>query len=121
MRESFLISAFLFLLDIFCFGTTQIYVSLQGSNFGDGSLKHPLLTLEKARDLVRGRRLSGIKERFSIQLRGGDYYFTETAEFNRQDKNLEITPYNSEKVRFTGGISIDPSEAKPVAGSDKEK
>ena len=102
-------------------GITPIYVSPQGSNSGDGSLKHPFLTLEKARDVIREKRLSGTKEPFSIQLRGGDYYFTETVEFNSQDKNLEITSYKKEKVRFTGGISIDPPEAKPVAGSDKEK
>lgn len=120
-RKKYSILAISLLLGFSSFGTTPIYVSRQGSNSGDGSLKHPFLTLEKARDLIRKTRLSGTKERYSIQLRGGDYYFTETAEFNRQDKNLEITPYNNEKVRFTGGISIDQSEVKPVGGSDKEK
>jgi hypothetical protein len=40
---------------------------------------------------------------------------------NENDKDLTIKAYKHEKVRFTGGISIDPESVKPVIGSNKEE
>jgi len=118
MRLQFLFSVFL--VSLSCMGNQPVYVSTKGNDTNDGSLKHPLLTLEKARDVIRQKKQSGEKEPFSILLRGGDYYFTQTIEFEAQDQNLSIAPYKNEKVRFTGGISIDPSQAKPIRGTKKE-
>ncbi|MFA5419900.1 MAG: right-handed parallel beta-helix repeat-containing protein [Bacteroidales bacterium] len=101
--------------------SSQIYISPRGNNSGDGTLHHPFLTLEKARDVIRNKRLSGNDNSFSIVLRGGDYYFDRTTDFNGQDRNLTIIPYKKEKVRFVGGISIDPARAIPVSGSEKEE
>jgi hypothetical protein len=102
-----------------CFGAKTVYGSTRGRDTNDGSLKHPFLTIEKAGDVVRAKRLSGEKESLSILICGGDYYFIRSLEFGEQDKNLTIAPYKNEKVCFTGGILIDPSKARSVKGSAK--
>jgi len=104
-----------------CFGAKQVYVSAKGSDANDGTLKHPYLTLEKARDAIRAKRLKEENKPISVLLRGGDYYFTRTLKFGKQDSKLTIAPYKHEKVRFTGGISIDPLNAKQVIGTNKEE
>jgi Right handed beta helix region len=101
------------------FGLKPVYVSPMGSDSGDGSLSNPLSTIQKARDLIRSKKLSGEQGPFSILLGKGDYYFDHTLSFDNQDRGLSISPLNEEKVRFTGGISINPSQALPVAGSAK--
>lgn len=107
---------------IFCFsgfGIKPVYVSTKGSDSGPGTLTQPFLTIEKARDEVRFKRLSGEKSGASILLRGGDYQFSNTLTFDKPDKDLLIRPYKNETVRFTGGVSIEPLQAIPVAGSSK--
>ena len=128
------------MLSFYCFGKKQVYVSTSGNDNGNGTIEHPFLTIEKARDDIRLMRVLEerkpdtcyistkfscwekflSKDPYSILIRGGDYYFPKTLELGSQDNNLIIAPYEDEKVRFTGGISIDPAKAKPVAGSDKE-
>ncbi len=101
------------------FGLNPVYVSPTGSNSGDGSLSNPLSTIQKARDLIRSKKISGEQGPFSILLGKGDYYFDHTLNLDQQDKGLFISSLKDEKVRFTGGISINPSAALPVAGSAK--
>jgi len=129
-----------FVFSFCCFGIKPVYVSTTGNDSGDGSFEHPFLTLQKARDAIREIKLAEeikpdscyISTKFScwdkllsknpcsILVRGGSYYFPQTLEFGSQDNNLTIASYEDEIVRFSGGISIDPEKAKPVAGSDKE-
>jgi len=71
---------------MFCFpgfGIKPVYVSPEGDNAGDGSIAHPYLTLEKARDVIRLKRSSGEKGTISILFRGGDYHFSCTANFDK--------------------------------------
>ncbi len=103
------------------FGLKPVYVSPMGSDFGDGSFKNPFLTIQKARDLIRTQKTAGELGPYSILLGKGDYYFDHTLTFDQQDNDLFISPLKEEKVRFTGGISIAPTEAQPVAGSEKEE
>lgn len=113
--------AFAAMIFLACSGPVEIYVSPQGDNSADGTLKNPLLTLEKARDVARGKRIAGAKGQITVFLRNGDYYFEKPVVFEEADSNLIILPYGDEKVRFTGGISIDPQQAVPVAGTENER
>jgi len=108
------------ILSFLCSGQKTVFISPSGNDAGDGTLKHPLLSLQKARDVARERKASGEKGSFTIFCRGGDYCFVSPVELGEQDNNLTIAPYKNEKVRFTGGISIDPRNIRPVVGSGKE-
>src|SRR5665648_49744 len=118
--KKYLLFAFSLLLSIHCIGMEPVYVSTTGNDSGIGTLDNPFLTLEKARDFLRIKKFSGEKGPYSILLRGGDYYFTQSTKFDERDNELTISPLKSEVVRFTGGITIDPGKAKLVAGSSKE-
>ena len=107
------------IISLLSFGSKPVYVSPRGSDSGDGSLKNPFLTIQKARDHIRSKKISGEQGPYSILLRKGDYYFDQTVILDQQDKGVYISPLKEEKVRFTGGISINPVEAHPVAGSQK--
>jgi len=119
------LNIFLFLVFLLgsqiCFGLNPVYVSPKGSDSGTGTFLKPFLTIEKARDLIRSRKSAGVTGPCSIRLRKGDYSFKTTLDLEKQDQELVIAPFNGEKVRFTGGISIDPSEAIPIVGSGKEE
>jgi hypothetical protein len=108
------------ILILSCIGANPIYISTVGADSGNGTLKHPFLTLGKARDFLRIKRLSGEKGPYSILLKGGNYYFPSSVKFDERDKELTISPYKNEIVRFTGGITIDPRKAKLVVGSPQE-
>ncbi len=102
-------------------GGRKVYVSPGGSDSGKGSLSSPFRTLERARDELRRRRAEGEVRPLSVIMRGGDYYFDRTAVFDEQDSALTIRPHKKERVRFTGGITVDPGKVKPVAGSRHEQ
>ena len=115
-----LVVIFLIILSNLSFGLNPVYVSSKGSDSGDGTFSRPFLTLEKGRDFIRSKRSSGEQGPFSILLQKGDYYFKGTLNLDQQDKGVVITAFKGEKVRLTGGITIDPRNAIPVAGSEKE-
>jgi hypothetical protein len=106
---------------ISCSNKTTVFVSVQGSDSGDGSFKKPFKTLEKALGSIREKRLTGVSKPYSVVMRGGDYPITRTVTFTEEDSCITIASYNNEKVRFTGGVSIDPSNAISVSGTEKEK
>ena len=105
---------------ISCSDNTIVFVSTQGNDEGTGSIEKPFLTIEKARDCIREKRSSGKKGPYTVFIREGEYFFPRTIKFNERDSGLTIMPYNNEKVRFTGGISIDPNDVMLVSGTDKE-
>lgn len=105
---------------ISCSNETTVFVSVQGNEAGDGSIKKPFHTVEKAIGFIREERQKGVSKSFSILIRGGDYYITRAVNFTEEDSCLTIAPYNNEKVRFTGGLSIDPKDVLPVSGTEKE-
>lgn len=82
----------------------------------DGSILSPVATIEKARDIIREKRLNGeIKnEPANIVLREGTYEIEKTIEFTVADSGdyiypLTIKAYDGEKVRLTGGKDISAS------------
>ncbi|SHF97743.1 Right handed beta helix region [Mariniphaga anaerophila] len=119
LRTLFLLPVYFVLFS--CSESTSVFVSPAGNDKNSGTLEKPFLTIQKALDVVREKRMSGNNVPFNIVLREGDYYFAETLEFADSDSNLIIAPYNGEKVRFTGGISVEPEKAVSVLGTDKEK
>jgi len=118
--KKYLIAALSFIFCVSVYSIKPVYVSSRGNDSGDGTLKHPFLTLEKARDVIRAKRISDQTGNVSILLMEGDYYFTHALALTKEDRNLTIASYKGGKVRFTGGISVDPSSVRPVTGSDKE-
>ncbi|MCY1718753.1 right-handed parallel beta-helix repeat-containing protein [Prolixibacteraceae bacterium Z1-6] len=106
---------------ISCSDDINIFVSTQGNEEGNGTFKKPFSSIERAKNFIHLQRAKGNSEPFCILVRGGDYYFTQTLKFTDADSNLIIKPYGQEKVRFTGGLSVDPANALPVSGTENEK
>lgn len=102
-------------------GRLKVFISTTGDDSGKGTLNSPFRTVEKARDVLREKRAAGEVRSLSVIMRGGDYYFDRTVVFDEKDSALTIRPYKKERVRFTGGITIDPAKVKPVAGSRHEQ
>ncbi len=118
-KKRYLFLLFSLIISQLSFGLKPVYVSPTGSDSGDGSFNSPFFTIQKARDLIRSKKMSGEKGPYSILLGKGDYYFEHTLSLDQQDNGLYISSIKGEKVRFTGGISINPAEAHPVAESEK--
>ncbi|WP_372936175.1 right-handed parallel beta-helix repeat-containing protein [Mariniphaga sediminis] len=104
-----------------CANKKTVFVSTQGSDQGDGTREKPFLTLEKARDFIREKRVKNGPVPYSILVREGEYYFTRPLTLTEEDNGVTIAAYNNEKVRFTGGLSIDPDEVLRVSGTSKRK
>ena len=117
----FLLILFISIILISCSDSASVFVSVSGNDQGTGTLDDPFLTIERACNFIREKRATGENKSYNVFIREGDYYFTKTVELTEKDNNITILPYNNEKVRLTGGISIDPKLAEPVAGTDKEK
>ncbi|MGN7356254.1 X2-like carbohydrate binding domain-containing protein [Paenibacillus sp. SAF-054] len=103
----------------------KLYVSVGGSDEGDGSLKKPFATLEKARNAIRAMKKEGALPAggATVLIRGGEYRFTETFQLNEEDSGTVESPvtyeaYPGEKVTFTGGITLDPSAFHAVSDSE---
>ena len=94
----------------------EIFVSLSGSDNGEGTIKKPFKTLEKAAQFAKN--MPGNEEVF-INIRGGRYFFKESFVLNKdnsgeKDKRVTYRAYNNEKVYFDGGIILDSSKAVPI-------
>lgn len=90
----------------------DLYVSPDGSNENDGSLDHPLATIEKARDLVRTMDKTG-RTGITVALKAGDYS-VKHIEFSAEDGGTESCPvtyraYGDGGVILNGGRTLDPS------------
>lgn len=121
LKMKYMIFLFSIFLHIYCLGIEPVFVSATGNDSGNGTQKNPFLTIEKARDFLRIKKISGEKGPYSILLRGGDYYFSQSLKFDERDSELTISPLKDEVVRFTGGITIESQKAKSVEGSSNEK
>ena len=95
-----------------------------GDDLNDGSISSPVRTIEKARDIIREKRLKGeIKnEPANIVLREGVYEVEKTIEFTTADSGdsvypLTIKAYEDEKVRLTGGKDI---QASLLSGAEED-
>ncbi|MFE5320375.1 X2-like carbohydrate binding domain-containing protein [Paenibacillus sp. NPDC056579] len=102
-------------------GPMQLYVATNGSDTNDGSLNSPFATLEKARDTIRERKGAGglPASGVTVNIRGGEYRFTDTFQLDERDSGAEGAPvvyqaYGGEKVSFLGGDTLDTSLFQPV-------
>jgi len=99
----------------------MLFVSPTGDDSNTGTESQPFASLEAARDRIRELKRSnsfpaqGIK----VVLREGTYKLDQTFELGEQDAGTPSSPisyeaYFDEKVNISGGISIDPQNAKLV-------
>lgn len=76
----------------------------------DGSRRHPFSSLKAARDAIREARKQGDQSAWSIILAPGDYYLSETLEFEPQDSGTAAAPVlfrgAGTKTRILGGIPV---------------
>ena len=64
----------------------EIFVSLSGSDNGEGTIKKPFKTLEKAAQFAKN--MPGNEEVF-INIRGGRYFFKESFVLNKDNSGFE--------------------------------
>lgn len=87
-----------------------LHVATTGSDKSDGSLAHPLATLEGARDAIR-LRLKSRREPMTVLVRGGLYARDKTLSFAAADSGAKAAPiafraYGKEKPVIIGGRRI---------------
>lgn len=89
---------------------TAVYVSAEGSDDGDGSIKNPFRTVEKAKEYVR--TVNGdMKGDITVYFRGGVYPIEDTLRFDESDSGsngyyITYKAYNNEPVKFSGGKTV---------------
>lgn len=86
-----------------------LIVSPRGNDNGDGTLRKPFLTVERALRAAASRNGDTI----DILLRGGTYPLRQTVEVTDL-KHITLAPYNGENVSFTGGYTLKASQLKKV-------
>ncbi|HZZ41924.1 MAG TPA: right-handed parallel beta-helix repeat-containing protein [Tepidisphaeraceae bacterium] len=91
----------------------DLYVSLAGSDAADGSASHPLLTIERARDVLRQRRDHAAA---TVYLREGRYVLGRTLEFSGEDVNTTYAAYPREQVILDAGVALPPMRPAMVNG-----
>ena len=103
-----------------CWNNTQLFVAPNGSDAtGDGTIRAPFATLERARDEIRARKKSNVNYGAEVVLREGIYFRTSSFELTTADSGSENHPiiykaYKGEKVRIHGGQEINLQEAQKV-------
>jgi len=80
---------------------SSIYVSPNGHDGWDGSIRSPFKTIERARNEARK-----IKDHVTVYLRGGEYQISKTIVFNIEDGNVTYKAYGNEKPIITSGIPV---------------
>ncbi len=95
-----------------------LYVSPDGDDAADGSWRHPLASLEGARDRVRGLRKTdaGNREAVTVLFADGEYRLGHPAVFEPRDSGTDDAPvvYRAKKWAkpvFFGGRRLPPFEA----------
>ncbi|MDR0405336.1 MAG: right-handed parallel beta-helix repeat-containing protein [Clostridiales bacterium] len=91
-----------------------------GAEDGDGSFETPFGGLEEARDFIRKMKDAGHypAKGVTVNFREGTYFTESGFQFDAADSGTEEGPvtyqaYGTEKVVFTGGVSLAVSEFKP--------
>ena len=64
LRKKSLLLVVALMISQLSFGLKPVYVSPTGSDSGEGSFKNPVLTLKKARDLIRSKKNRERRVRF---------------------------------------------------------
>ncbi|MFI3247842.1 MAG: right-handed parallel beta-helix repeat-containing protein [Rikenellaceae bacterium] len=86
-----------------------IYVAENGDDSANGSISHPLKTLQRAKELVRE---TGAE---MVYFREGEYFSNRSVVFESDDSGDEQSPiiysaYPGEQVRFTGSVKLPYEE-----------
>ncbi len=95
----------LLLLSQYSFAQQNYYVAPTGHDQNQGSIEQPFKTVHKALQQVAGSRDSSVR----IYFRKGTYYLDRTLEITPallNQKQLEITAYEKEKVTLSGAVPI---------------
>lgn len=95
-------------------GCTQgLFVSPNGNDSGSGTKSDPYATIERAI-----KEIASNKEEYpgeiTINLREGVYSFTKNIAIDSTLNNITIKACDGEEVIFTGGVSIDVENIKPL-------
>lgn len=104
----------LLLLSHYSFAQQDYYVAIQGNDRNTGSLEKPFKSVHRALQQVAKAKDPLVR----IFLRKGTYYLDHTLEITPallNQKQLEITAYNTEKVTLSGAIPIN-TKWKPYSG-----
>ncbi len=101
----------------------NIYVSPDADENGDGSLKNPYNSIQKAVDAIASFTADNKKSWKTIYLRGGNYYLDEAVTLDENiaadgNARLLIKPYNNEKVTFTNAKIISGGAFKKVTAEN---
>ncbi len=109
-KTRFLLLSFVLLLGVSCSRNYQIYVSPSGNDSGNGTMKNPFLTLEKARDTVRLMHEKGLDKPVTVYIKGGTYSCRPII-FNSKDSGSKKAPViykavDGEKPVFTGSKEL---------------
>jgi hypothetical protein len=96
----------------------DIYVAVNGSDDGEGTIDSPFRTLEKARDYAC--KYVSEENGINIILRAGCYEMESTFEILKEHMGSENCPirylaYNKEEVIISGGTTLDGSKFRKVS------
>lgn len=91
----------------------EFFVSMNGTNEGDGTLTRPFLNLNQA--VVHARKYDGEKKIF---IREGKYFLEDTINLTFEDNHTTICAYQNEKVILSGARILSDVQWKPY-GPDK--
>ena len=89
----------------------DFYVSPNGSDQGDGSLKKPFATIAYAQIKVRAFKKANPLEPITVYLKGGKYYLSTPVVFTTEDSGTKEAPitykaYKNEIPQVLGGIKL---------------
>lgn len=84
------------------------YVSVKGNDNAAGTLKSPFKTVQRAVEIAQRHGTDTVE----IQFRGGEYRLLNSVKI--MGENLILRPYRSEKVSFTGGISVGKNQIRAI-------
>lgn len=109
MKRNFLWIIMMVLMPFTAFAEKRIYyVSTKGNDNASGTLNRPFRTAQKALAAAEKHQTDTVE----ILFRGGTYQLSESVRI--KGKNIILRPYDSEKVAFSGGISIGSNKIKAI-------
>ncbi len=87
-----------------------LYVAPDGSDDNNGTIDHPLATIERARNIVAWLIYDGLTENVQVYLRQGNYYLNQPLVFTESDGDSTYTityeAYPGENPVISGGREI---------------
>ena len=99
------------------------YVSPEGNDYGTGTISSPFATIERARQAVSQIKNKDDYKFIEVVLRGGDYRFAQTLDFDSGDSGTAVTPvtyraYEGETPVIKGSVMLDTSKFREAMSAD---